>query len=242
VSQPTGAGSGPAAPDAAGPGVARSARAQEVVAEGRRLLEEEGPGALTMRRLAERLGIQAPSLYKHLPDKTALEAAIIATGMEEAAAAFETAIGEVPDAGGSGGAGGPGGTGEPGGASGTADAGGSGGAGEPTDGGGSGGIEVRDGGTEALAALAVAYREFALAHPHLYRLMNNGPLPRRYLPPGLEERTAAPLLRAAGSRARARAVWAFAHGMVMLELDQRFPPDADLDAAWRAGIAAFQTA
>jgi hypothetical protein len=27
--------------------------------------------------------------------------------------------------------------------------------------------------------------------------------------------------------------------MVMLELDHRFPPDADLDAAWRAGIAAF---
>ena len=184
---------------------ARSARAREVVAEGRRLLEEEGPAALTMRRLAERLGIQAPSLYKHLPDKTALEAAIIATGMEEAATAFETAVGGAADAG------------------------------------GSGGIEVRGGGNEALSALAVAYREFALAHPHLYRLMNNGPLPRQYLPPGLEERTAAPLLRAAGSRGRARAVWAFAHGMVMLELDQRFPPDADLDAAWRAGIAAFQT-
>jgi hypothetical protein len=29
---------------------------------------------------------------------------------------------------------------------------------------------------------------------------------------------------------------------VTLELDQRFPPDADLDAAWRAGIAAFQAA
>jgi hypothetical protein len=30
--------------------------------------------------------------------------------------------------------------------------------------------------------------------------------------------------------------------MVMLELDQRFPADADLDAAWLAGIAAFQPA
>ena len=89
-------------------------------------------------------------------------------------------------------------------------------------------------------ALAAAYRRFALAHPHLYRLMTNGPLPREHLPPGLEGRTAAPLLRAAGSQARARAVWAFAHGMVMLELDHRFPADADLDAAWRAGIAAFQ--
>ena len=93
----------------------------------------------------------------------------------------------------------------------------------------------------AVSALAAAYREFALAHPHLYRLMHNGPLPRQHLPAGVEDRAAAPVLRVAGSRARARALWAFAHGMVMLELDQRFPPDADLDAAWEAGITAFQT-
>ena len=62
------------------------------MAAGRQLLEEEGPEALTMRRLAERVGIRAPSLYKHLPDKAALEAAIIATGFEEAAAAFEAAV------------------------------------------------------------------------------------------------------------------------------------------------------
>ena len=171
----------------------RSARASELVAAGRYLLEQEGPQALTMRRLAERVGIRAPSLYKHLPDKAALEAAIIATGLEDAAATFEQAV--------------------------------------------SGNNAGR-----ALVALAAAYRGFALEHPHLYRLMNNGPLPREQLPPGLEERAAAPLLRAAGSQARARAVWAFAHGMVMLELDHRFPPDADLDAAWRAGIAAFQPA
>jgi AcrR family transcriptional regulator len=184
-----------------------------VVAAGRQLLEEEGLEGLTMRRLAERVGIRAPSLYKHLPDKAALEAAIIATGFEEAAAAFEQAVdraGEGPGEGRGGGAG-------------------------EWPGGGSG-----EGAGDALVALAAAYRRFALEHPHLYRLMNNGPLPRAHLPPGLEGRTAAPLLRVAGSEARARAVWAFAHGMVMLELDQRFPPDADLDAAWRAGIAAFR--
>ncbi|HSO53736.1 MAG TPA: TetR/AcrR family transcriptional regulator [Actinomycetes bacterium] len=170
--------------------ITRSARGKEVVAAGRRLLEEEGPEALTMRRLAERVGIRAPSRYKHLPDKAALEAAIIVTGLEEAAAEFEAA--------------------------------------------------VEDGAAGALVALAAAYRRFALAHPHLYRLMNNGPLPREHLPPGLEDRTAAPVLRAAGSQARARALWAFAHGMVMRELDPRCPADADLDAAWRAGIAAFQ--
>jgi AcrR family transcriptional regulator len=167
----------------------RSARAEEVVAVARRLLEDEGAAALTMRRLAERVGIRAPSLYKHFPDKAALEAAVIATGLEDAAAVFEAAV---------------------------------------------------DGATEPLSALAAVYRRYALDHPHLYRLMNTGPLPRGHLPPGLEDRTAAPLLRVAGTQARARAIWAFAHGMVMLELDHRFPADADLDAAWQAGIAAFQ--
>ena len=212
------------------PAVARSARGREVVAAGRQLLEEEGAEALTMRRLAERVGIRAPSLYKHLPDKAALEAAIIATGLEEAAAAFEAAV----EGAGGGRDGGAAGEAEGAGNASTdaAGAAGAGAGGGPGDGaGGAGG---------GLAALAAAYRRFALEHPHLYRLMNNGPLPREHLPPGLEERTAAPVLLVAGSQARARAVWAFAHGMVMLELDHRFPPDADLDAAWRAGIAAFQ--
>ncbi len=144
-----------------------------------------------MRRLAEAVGIRAPSLYKHFPDKAALQAAVIAAGLEDAAAVFEGAADTAAD---------------------------------------------------PLPALAAAYRRLALDHPHLYRLMNSGPLPRQHLPPGLEDRTAAPLLRVAGSQARARAIWAFAHGMVMLELDHRFPPDADLDAAWQSGIAAFQSA
>jgi AcrR family transcriptional regulator len=211
--------------------VIRSARGREVVAAGRRLLEEEGPEALTMRRLAERLGIRAPSLYKHLPDKAALEAAIIATGFEEAAAAFEAAVDGAAEGGGQGAHGGAGGTASDG--AGT-------GAGGALPASGTGGVLPALAAGGALPALAAAYRRFALAHPHLYRLMTNGPLPREHLPPGLEDRTAAPVLRAAGSQARARAVWAFAHGMVMLELDHRFPADADLDAAWQAGIAAFQ--
>ena len=36
------------------------------------------------------------------------------------------------------------------------------------------------------------------------------------------------------------AVFAFAHGMTILELNGRFPADADLDAAWRRGLAALQ--
>jgi AcrR family transcriptional regulator len=213
-----------ASPSAA---AARSARADEVVVAARRLLEEEGAGALTMRRLAEQMGIKAPSLYKHLPDKTALEAAIIATGFEEAAARFEAAVEGAT-------------TGDP--TAGGPTTSGPTTSGPTTSGAATGGAAQGDAAAGgAVVALAAAYREFALAHPHLYRLMHNGPLPRQHLPAGVEERAAAPVLRVAGSRARARALWAFAHGMVMLELDQRFPPDADLDAAWEAGITAFQT-
>jgi AcrR family transcriptional regulator len=170
-------------------------RARQIVVAARELLEQEGAAALTMRRLAERLGIRAPSLYKHLPDKTALEAAIIATGFEDTAVALEAALEAALAA-----------------------------------------------GAEPLAALAVAYRAFALDHPHLYRLMTDQPLRRDLLPAGVEDRAAAPLLRAAGGDLdKARAVWAFAHGMIMLELAGRFPPGADLDAAWQQGITAFQT-
>jgi hypothetical protein len=70
--------------------------------------------------------------------------------------------------------------------------------------------------------------------------MTDRPLRRDLLPPGLEARAAAPLVAAAGSADRARAVWAFAHGMTILELNGRFPSDADLDAAWSAGLRAVE--
>lgn len=93
-----------------------------------------------------------------------------------------------------------------------------------------------------LSALGGAYRGFAHYHPHLYRLMHDRPLRRDELPPDVEARAAAPLLAAAGSLERARAAWAMAHGLVMLQLNGRFPPDADIDAAWAAGVAAFEDA
>lgn len=91
-----------------------------------------------------------------------------------------------------------------------------------------------------LPEIAAAYRTFAKANPQLYRLMTERPLPRDELPEGVEARAAAPLLRALGGQDLARAAWAFAHGMVVLELAGRFPPGADLDAAWETAIAAFQ--
>jgi AcrR family transcriptional regulator len=170
----------------------RSPRASQIVTAAREILEAEGGEALTMRRIAERLGIRAPSLYKHFPDKGALEAAIISEAFEEQAAAFERAVA---------------------------------------------------GSADPLADLAAAYRRFARAHPDLYRLMTDQELRRDLLAPGVEERAGLTLYRAAGEdRDRARAAWAFAHGMTMLELTNRFPPAADIDAAWRAGIEAFRAA
>jgi AcrR family transcriptional regulator len=93
-----------------------------------------------------------------------------------------------------------------------------------------------------LGDIAVAYRRFARENPQLYRLMTDRPLPRDLLPEGLEARAAAPLMRAAGDPDLARAVWAFAHGMVVLELAGRFPPDAELERAWAQAVDAFSAA
>jgi AcrR family transcriptional regulator len=103
--------------------------------------------------------------------------------------------------------------------------------------------EALEAGGPDLAGIARAYRAFAVEHPQLYRLMTERPLPRDELPPGVEDRAAAPVIRAAGGdRDLARAIWAFAHGMVQLELAARFPPDADLDAAWERAVRAFESA
>jgi len=170
------------------PELTATPRAQEIISSARGLLEEEGYDGLTMRRLAERLGIRAPSLYKHLPDKQALETALIRIGFEEWMDAFEqAATSEAP-----------------------------------------------------LPALLAAYRAFARDYLHLYRLMTERPLDRERLGPGIEERAAAPFATATGGDPDlARALWAFAHGMTILELNERFPNNADIDAAWTRGAHAL---
>ena len=95
---------------------------------------------------------------------------------------------------------------------------------------------ARNGAT--LETFMVTYRAVALAHPHLYRLINGGPLPVEARTPGIQGRTAALLSRVLPQPELALAAFAFAHGMTILELDDRFPPGADLDAAWRAGTQA----
>jgi hypothetical protein len=71
--------------------------------------------------------------------------------------------------------------------------------------------------------------------------MTERPLPRAHLAAGVEERAAQPVVEAVGGDPDlARALWSFAHGMVINELNDRFPPGADIDAAWSRGLAAFR--
>ena len=59
------------------------------------LLAADGAEALSMRRIADRVGIRAASIYKHFPNKDALEAAMISVAFERQAAAFEQAGGDL---------------------------------------------------------------------------------------------------------------------------------------------------
>ena len=134
------------------PGARLTPRRREIVEAARQILERDGESALTMRRLAADLGMKAPSLYKHFPDKESLELELIIVGFEESAAAFEAALATQP--------------------------------------------------RSQIEALGAAYREYARAHPHIYRLMTDRPLPRERLPVGLEYRAAAPLDAGDGFRRR----------------------------------------
>lgn len=165
-------------------------RATEIIAAAGVVLEAEGREALTMRRLADFLGIRAPSIYKHLPSKQAVEAALIDQAFAQ--------IGEVLHRA----------------------------AREPSAG-------------TAVAGLLAAYRSHGLAHPNLYRLATGGPLPRHLLIPGLEDWAGEPFFLVTGESHLAQALWSFAHGMVSLELDGRFPPGSELDRTWAAGASAF---
>jgi AcrR family transcriptional regulator len=162
-------------------------RATEIVSAARGLLEEGGPEALNMRGLADRIGIRAPSLYKHFPDKAALELALIEQAFAEIGTALYAAVAAE----------------------------------QPT------------------LELLRAYRAYATANPNLYRLATAGPLPRERLAPGLEDWAGAPFYLATGNSHRAQALFSFAHGMVILEIDDRFPDDSDLDRTWNAGVQAF---
>jgi AcrR family transcriptional regulator len=171
----------------------RSARVAHAVDAARRILEGEGADALTMRRLADEMGIQAPSLYKHFSSKADLESLLIEDALVDVGGATHRALHDP----------------------------------------GEGSMILR---------LLVTYRAYALAHPNLYRLATSGPVVRQRLPDGLEEWAGNPWFVVTGDSCLAQALWSLAHGMVILELDHRYPPDSDLDGTWRAAATAFERA
>lgn len=95
---------------------------------------------------------------------------------------------------------------------------------------------------DPVSSLLGAYRATGLANPELYRLVTSGSFPRARLLPGLEAWAGEPFFLAVGDPYLAQALWSFAHGTLLLELDRRFADGSDPDRAWRAGAAAFDAA
>jgi AcrR family transcriptional regulator len=93
-------------------------------------------------------------------------------------------------------------------------------------------------GGDQLMAIAMTWREWGLTHPHLYRLIYARDLDRSDPAVAAAELASGVPLRGltGGDVAAARVIWSFAHGMVSLELSDRFPPDTDIDELWRRGL------
>lgn len=170
----------------------RNPRARQIIDTARSLLEAIGPDGLTMRRLADELGMRAPSLYKHINGRPALELALAETGLDETGLALHAAVA------------------------------------------GSNGHPVSD--------LLGAYRAMGLANRELYRLITANSFPRSELLPGLEAWAGEPFYLAMGEPYLAQALWSFAHGTLILEVDRRFLDRSDLDRTWHAGTEAFTAA
>jgi AcrR family transcriptional regulator len=170
---------------------APTSRRVQIVDAARRILEEQGPEALSMRNVAAQIGIRAPSLYEHIADKRALESAIIAAGLSEQGAALAEPLRTSED---------------------------------------------------PLTDMMGAWRRWALVHPHVYRLIYARDLDRDDPAVALAERSAAETMwtLCGGDVVAARVIWAFAHGMVQLELSDRFPPGADVEVLWARGLDALR--
>jgi AcrR family transcriptional regulator len=93
-------------------------------------------------------------------------------------------------------------------------------------------------------AFAYAFRDFAIDHPHLFRLMYRVPWETTQLDPEAEQRTRVQIGRATGGDVvGARAIWAFVYGLVELELSHRLPDDGPgTGAVWQRGLDALKAA
>lgn len=168
----------------------RSPRAQQIIVAARHLLEGEGPEALTMRRLGDKVGIRSPSHYKHFANKRSVEAALIDDAFADMGAALHHAVSHLAR-------------------------------------------------SSPISALLRAYRSTALGSPNLYRLTTGPNLRRKALTAGIEAWAGEPFFLVTGDASVAQALWSCAHGLTILEIEQRFPGGSDLDRTWRSAAQAF---
>ena len=75
--------------------MANVVRQTEIADIATQILAEEGRDALTMRRVASRLGVRAPSLYKHVSGKDEIEILVASRGWSVLASALRASVDPV---------------------------------------------------------------------------------------------------------------------------------------------------
>jgi len=89
---------------------------------------------------------------------------------------------------------------------------------------------------DRITAIARAYRALGLAHPQLFRLMNERPFLGPQLIRAVGETTAIDYGALFPSLTAGMSFWAWGHGILVLEILGRFPPEVDLDVMWETMI------
>jgi AcrR family transcriptional regulator len=70
---------------------------EEILQAARELLEDDGEQHVSLRRIARNIGIAAPSIYAHFPDREAIVSALVDEAFDELSAVVTTAIDDAPD-------------------------------------------------------------------------------------------------------------------------------------------------
>jgi AcrR family transcriptional regulator len=70
---------------------------EEILEAARELLEQGGEQHVSLRRIARNIGIAAPSIYAHFPDREAVVGALVDEAFDELSAVVATAIDEAQD-------------------------------------------------------------------------------------------------------------------------------------------------
>jgi AcrR family transcriptional regulator len=176
---------------------------EQLVDEAARILAEQGPGGLSLRKVAAGVGVSTMPVYTLFGDKRGLLGAMHREGFRR----LGEALAAVPE------------TGDP----------------------------LAD-----LGALGLAYRQAALASPHLYGLMFGRIVPEfqpdendraaadatyRPLVDGVARAQAAGVLAGGDPSRVALHLWAVAHGMVNLELNHQLPDVGEAETLYADALA-----